>query len=73
MAKYKNIITIILAIVILLSLTGCSVIHTCDQCGKTFAGTSYYAYSLFSDDKLTLCEECARTYYYPFPYKQFAN
>jgi len=48
-------------------LAGCGQKWTCDECGKDFSGTAYYA------DKLTdtLCAECAWTYWYPLPIENY--
>lgn len=55
-----------LAIVLCL-LSGCAS-HVCDFCGKKFTGTAYY--DSYEPDS-TLCEDCARQYYAPLPYKSF--
>ncbi|RKI67648.1 hypothetical protein D7V91_09385 [bacterium 1xD42-67] len=39
----------------------------CDEYGKSFWGAGYYDYT----QTMTLCEDCARTYWAPFSYKDF--
>lgn len=59
---------VILFIVLLSTiLTACGKNWTCDQCGKDFRGTAYYDYT----ETMTLCEDCARTYWMPLPYQNY--
>ncbi|MCI8850347.1 MAG: hypothetical protein HFE82_02205 [Erysipelotrichaceae bacterium] len=50
-----------------LILNGCSS-HVCDRCGKKFTGSAYY---ISKEPGSTICEDCARDYYDPFPYGNF--
>lgn len=56
-----------LALLLIGLLAACGKSWTCDQCGKDFQGTAYYDYS--GDG--TLCEDCARSYWMPLPYKNY--
>lgn len=41
---------------------------TCDFCDKAYHGASYY--DAF-DPNIIMCEQCAKEYYAPLPYKQY--
>lgn len=63
----KKTICILLVLCMWLCLSACSKSWLCDQCGKLFRGDAYYDYT----GELTLCEDCARTYWMPLPYKNY--
>lgn len=48
-------------------LAACGKDWTCDECGKSFHGDAYYDYT----ERMTLCEDCARTYWMPLPYQNY--
>lgn len=52
-----------------LPLCGCAPTSTCDRCGKTFSGNGYY--DILRDSSYTLCADCAKDYYEPFPYEPY--
>lgn len=65
--KAKFLAFLILALLLLTLLASCGKDWTCDQCGKDFHGDAYYDYS----ETMTLCEDCARTYWMPLSYKNY--
>ena len=65
----KQICLILVSTLLMILLTACGKEWTCDNCGKEFRGTAYYGYSSTE----TMCEDCARTYWAPFSYKNFAK
>ena len=65
----KKIVIVALVLALALILCACGIISTCDMCGKTFPGKGYYG--VYGPD--TLCDDCAKTYDAPFPYKNYAN
>lgn len=48
-------------------LLGITKMWTCDTCGKTWRGAAYYG--LNGDE--VLCDECAKSYWSPLPYKTY--
>lgn len=63
----KQFVVLLSALLLLLSLAACGRSWTCDQCGKQFSGDAYYDMT----QEFTLCEDCARTYWMPFPYQNY--
>lgn len=63
----KRLLVTILTVAILLSLSGCGKKWTCDQCGEDFRGKAYYDFT----ETLTMCKDCARSYWMPFPYQNY--
>ena len=61
-----SIIAIVL-IAINSGLIGGTRMWTCDTCGKTWRGVAYYS---LNDDEI-LCDECAKSYWSPLPYKDY--
>ena len=57
-------LVLILAMVM---LAACGKDWTCDECGKNFHGDAYYDYT----ETMTLCKDCARTYWMPLPYQNY--
>lgn len=65
--KKKALHIICFIMLALFLLTACGQQWTCDNCEKQFQGTAYVGY--YGTE--TLCEDCARTYWAPFSYKDF--
>lgn len=64
----KKIVILALALLMMtLTLTSCGS-YTCYECGKT-TSKAYYDYS--GEKEYVLCEDCARTYWAPYDYKDF--
>lgn len=63
----KKMIVLIFLSCSLFCLSACGKSWTCDQCGKDFHGDAYYDYS----ETMTLCADCARTYWMPLPYQNY--
>lgn len=55
-------------LVMLMLLSGCGV-YECDWCGNVIIGDAYYEAG--SPSNSTLCADCARKYYSPFPYTSY--
>lgn len=56
-----------LALILSLFLTVIENTSICSECGKSFFGSGYYDYT----ETLTLCKDCARTYWMPLPYQNY--
>lgn len=65
--KRKLLALFVLLIGLTLILVACGKSWTCDQCGKSWTGSAYYDYGGTG----TLCEDCARSYWMPLPYKNY--
>lgn len=64
----KRIILIICAALMLASLTSCGKTYTCESCDKT---TNKAYYNLSGTEDSVMCEDCARSYWMPFDYKDY--
>lgn len=67
MKKLKLILCLML-ITVLLSACGVEEKYTCYKCGTT-TSKAYYDLNATKDD--VLCEDCARSYWMPFPYENY--
>lgn len=65
--KKKMFVLLACALLLLSLLAACGKEWACDQCGKTFRGDAYYDYS----QTMTLCEDCARSYWMPLPIENY--
>ena len=67
----KSTVRIIALVLAMLTCLGCGcgkVFYTCGKCNKT---TMDAYYDPFDSDRF-FCEDCAREYFAPFPYKNYS-
>ena len=58
-----------LLIMVAALMTACGEDFVCDECEESFHGTSYY--DVHGDG--TMCADCAKEYWLPFDYEDYAN
>ncbi len=66
----KRLIHLFLTGVVLAALlSGCGKTWVCDRCDKEFTGDAYYGFT----GTETYCEDCARKFWSPFPYRNYVK
>lgn len=71
MKKTLIVIILILAVIITVIALRSNGIRRweCNECGKGFFGHAYYGW----DGDESMCSDCAREYWMPFPYEEYAR
>lgn len=64
----RRVFALLLMLILCCTLLTACVSTTCDSCDKSFMGKGYYG--AWGDEHL--CEDCAKRYWLPLDYKEYA-